>query len=251
MRLRERLQRHGGRLLLARYNDSKYHWHLEQRLIEARAQIPVVPLFEGMHHSLILPDDPHPNALAVRAAALWLAADLVARGWIEAGEGRPLPAVAAEAERQRALARSDEESLALSDAEHAATRAALHHAVDWRDATGLNQVYGAINGDGSAGARLLLALAPAGATLALELQALAGQPDLYPLEIQVEVDGRRLDPLVLPAGDSVQWRVELPPRPRADEPLELRLVPARWVVQQVDGTATLVSFRPLRIACEP
>ena len=249
--LQQRLASHGGRLLLARYEEGRYAWHLERRLVEAQAGIPVVPLFTGLSDKLVLSGDPHANALAEHAAATWVAADLLARGWVEAGEGHPLPPVPPEAEAQRGRPHSDDEIVALSDAELAVARRTLRSELDWRQAIGLNQAYGTINDDGSAGTRLLLALAPAGDTLAIELAALPDEPDLYPLEIGVEVDGRSLEPLVLSAGPEMTWRLKLPPRADPADAIEVRLVPARWVVRGIAGSETMASFRPLRIASEP
>jgi hypothetical protein len=42
----------------------------------------------------------------------------------------------------------------------------------------------------------------------------------------------------------------VPPRADAAAPLEVRLMPARWVIVPQGGSTTLASFRPLRIACE-
>lgn len=248
--LQQQLETHGGHLLLLQYEESKYNWHLQRRLAQAQSTIPIVPMFDGVGDALSLPTDPHPNALAVQAMAQWVAEDLVARGWIDGGERRPLPAVAPVAAERRARARTGAEFVKQSDALRAEARAALQPVVDWRDATGLNQVYGTINGDGSVGPRLLMALAPGGGTLALELQALPQQPDLYPLTVQVAVDGQRLEPLVLTYGDSVRWRLPLPPRAHPDAPLEVLLSCERWAVQDAEGSASMATFRPLRIACE-
>ena len=249
--LQRRLAQHGGHLLLARYEEARYAWHLERRLVEARAGIPVVPLFTGLSEALQLADDPHANALGERAAASWVAADLLARGWVEPGAGHPLPPVPPEAEAQRGRPHDDDEIVARSKAELAVARRTLRSVLDWREAIGLNQVYGTINDDGSAGTRLLVALAPGGDTLAIDLAALADEPDLSPLEIGVEVDGRPLEPLVLAAGPDMSWRLKLPPRSRPDDAIEVRLVPARWVVREIAGSLTIASFRPLRIASEP
>ena len=249
--LDRRLRDEGAHLMVVRYEETRYDWHLSRRLIESGAGIPIVPLFDGVDKTLSLPDDPHANATAVHAAAQWLAADLLAQGWIGAPARPPPAAVAPEAERRRARVRADAEVVAMSRATLDSARAELQPAVDWRDATGLHQIYGTINADGSAGARLLVALKPAGATLVLELQALPEPSALYPLAVQVSVDGRPLESLELTSGDSRQWRLALPPRERAGEPLEVLLVPASWAVQDVEGSASLVSFRPLRIACEP
>jgi hypothetical protein len=210
-----------------------------------------VPLFSGLSDALRLADDPHANALGESAAAAWVAADLLARGWVEPGAGHPLPAVPPEALAQRGRPHADDEIVALSDAEHSVARRTLRSVLDWREAIGLNQVYGTINDDGSAGTRLLLALAPGGDTLAIELAALADEPDLFPLEIGVEVDGQPLETIALSAGPDMSWRLKLPPRARPGDAIEVRLVPARWVVREIAGSLTITSFRPLRIASEP
>jgi hypothetical protein len=249
--LQQRLALHGGRLLLARYEEGRYAWHLERRLLEARAGIPVVRLFKALSDTLQLAGDPHANALAEHAAATWVAADLLARGWVAAGAGHPLPPGPPEAEAQRAPPHDDAEIVARSEAELTVARQSLRSVLDWREALGLNQVYGTINDDGSAGTRLLVALAPGGDTLAIELAALPEEPDLYPLEIGVEVDGRPLEPLALSAGPDTSWRLKLPPRADPGDAIEVRLVPARWVVREIAGSQTMASFRPLRIASEP
>ncbi|HZJ69788.1 MAG TPA: hypothetical protein VFF36_02575, partial [Planctomycetota bacterium] len=84
--------------------------------------------------------------------------------------------------------------------------------------------------------------------LVLELQSLPGQP---PMTVAVEVDGRPLQTLTLPAGDGQPWRLPLPARAQPDEALEIKLIPERWIVQDVGGSGVMASFRPLRIACEP
>jgi hypothetical protein len=41
----------------------------------------------------------------------------------------------------------------------------------------------------------------------------------------------------------------VPPRAEAGAPLEVRLMPERWVLVPQGSSSTLASFRPLRIAC--
>ncbi|HZJ71889.1 MAG TPA: hypothetical protein VFF36_13230, partial [Planctomycetota bacterium] len=84
----------------------------------------------------------------------------------------------------------------------------------------------------------------------VRIAPLEGRPDLYPLEVGVEIDGQRAGTLTLTADGPAEGAWPVPPRADAAAPLEVRLMPARWVIVPQGGSTTLASFRPLRIACE-
>jgi hypothetical protein len=215
--------------------------------------VPVLPLFTGVPAEFTLLTDPHPNAGAVDAMARWIAQDLLARGWVSAGAGRGVP----DPEERYGKVRSARPTPQLVDDVCAMldgqVRAALRDVLDWRTADGLAQVYGGVNEDGSAGARLtVLVNRPAGAgTLELELAPVDGRPDLYPLDVRLEADGQSIGTLTIPGEGALRTSVTLPGRDAAAAaaPLELRFVPERWVIAPVRHLEAPVSFRPLRIAC--
>jgi len=236
------------KLLFVAYETSPFLLHLQRRLVQEGAQAPVLPLFTEVTPDMMLPDDPHPNARTTAAMAAFIATDLVARGWVEARPGVAPPPVDERFTRARAPALSDEELLALSAEELQHARATLRPVADFRTGEGLAQVYGNLNRDGSTGCRLMLALAPTGRMLDVELAPITERQDLYPLPVIVEVDGVRVGVLHLRWEEPARERFALPERKDPDAPLEVRIVPWRWVTLDIRGLAQLVSFRAVRIA---
>jgi len=241
----------GARLLLVSYVEDEYATHLLRHLAQQDPELAVLRLLRSFPKELQLADDPHPNAQAVGAMATWIGAELLRRGWIEPGAGHPLPAVAPAVEALRSGPESAAALIAASDAARAAIAAQLRPALDMTSFEGVNQVYGTLNDDGSAAMRLLVALAPGGRRVLVRLAPLAGRPDLYPLDVGVEVDGLRVGAVTVPAEGSGEGIWPLPSRSDPSAPVEVRLAPARWVIVPQGNSTTVASFRPLRIACEP
>jgi hypothetical protein len=245
--LAERLQRHGSRLMLAQYVEDPYVWHLRRRLDELGLSLPVTPLFERLTDGLSLEEDPHLNAEAVAVMARWIAAELLESGWV-AGDAAALSPVEPAFDELRAAERDPAEIVALSDAARAEARQQLRSVVDWETFEGLNQVYSTLNPDGTAGARLLVALAPSGERVQIVLEPLESRPDLYPLAVGVEIDGNPVGTLPVTADETTAAEFALPERSDRQAPIEVRLVPERWVVIPQDASSAVASFRPLRIA---
>jgi len=244
--LSDTLAARGGHLLVACMDLNGYTLQFAARLRTAPRPPPVLSLFAAVTPDMILPDDPHPNARTAQAMGEWIADDLVARGWVP---GRAdAPASAAPFAEFRAPPLADATLLARAREAFERDRRALRPVVDFETFEGIGQVYGTLNRNGSAGARLVLLLAPAGRRLRVELAPLPQRPDLYPLDVQVLADGAPLGTLVVPASGTAQAEFELPPPAPGQPARELRLVPARWVTLDVQDVPQVVSFVPRRFA---
>ncbi len=265
-----RLAERGARLMVAPYIENRPGWHLAERLLAMAPEVPRVPLFTGVPPEFTLGDDPHPDAESAAAMATWLAADLLERGWVSAGASRSLPEVDTARRAKRAVPHTPDEVSRVCAELRAQDGARLRRVVDMTTADGQAQVYGGLNEDGSAGARLSLLLArPSGpAALELQLGPVVTRPDLYPLAVRVEADGVLLGIISMSAPEATgagttSVRLDLPEptmdpsarggapgaiEPASAVPMELKLVPERWVTADVRGRQALVSFRPLRFA---
>jgi hypothetical protein len=116
------------------------------------------------------------------------------------------------------------------------------------------QVFGGLNADLSARSRLLLVLRPDGGAVELELGPLAARPDLYPLDVAVEIDGRPAGHLSVTAEGPVSARLPLPAGTDRGQPVEVRLTPGRFLVlgersPAEIGSLAVSSFVPLRAEC--
>ncbi len=124
--------------------------------------------------------------------------------------------------------------------------------------------------------RLLAVLRRAGGRLRIEVEPVAERPDLYPMAVTVEADGRRVGEFVIAggagsdasgggastSGSSVRQVVTLD-LPAVGDPagspagvpasdaaaIDVKLVPARSGWMDVDGRWTEVSFRLISMAC--
>jgi hypothetical protein len=241
------LEREGGHLVVANFIDEPYTQRLQARLEQQPQRIPILPLFTWLQGDMILPDDPHPNAETLGAAATWIAADLVQRGWAPARPDAAAPGAGERFERWRAAPRTPEAALHLAAVARAADRAALRPAVDFSTFEGISQVYGNLNRDGSAGARLTLLLPCGAERLQVELDPLPDRPELYPLTVRVEVDGLQRGSLVLDAQAPACASFPLA-SPGMRLAHEVRLVPERWVTVTLQDVPQLAAFVPRRVA---
>jgi lysophospholipase L1-like esterase len=240
------LDARGGHLLLAAMDLNGYAVRLALRLRKLPHPVPVLSLFSSLTPEMILPDDPHPNARAAQAMGERIADDLVERGWVA---GRPdAPAATGPFAALRGAPPEDEALEARAREALDRDRRALRGVVDFENFEGINQVYGTLNPDGSAGARLVLLLAPAGLKLELELGPLPQRPDLYPLDVEVLADDQPLGRLTVPAEGPVRTSFELPAAAPRKLARELRLVPARWVTMSIHDVPQIASFVPRRFA---
>jgi len=248
--LERALAARGARLLVVFYVDGEYVVHLSEHLDQAGVSAPRLRLFQTFPRELGLPDDPHPHAEAAGVMATWIGAELLRLGWVEGDAGR-LPAVGGAYTALRSRPLSPEEVATSSAEQRRAVAAKLRPAVDFTTLEGVYQVYGTLNDDASVSMRLLLALAPAGPRVLVRLAPLESRPDLYPLQVGVEIDGRLAGSVEVVSTGPSEARFALPPRDDASAPVEVRLKPERWVTVPQGNSTTLASFRPLRIACEP
>jgi hypothetical protein len=247
--LSARLAERGARLAVAPYIENLPGWHLRERLLAVTPELPVLPLYSGVPPEFTLGSDPHPNAESAAVMATWIAGELLERGWVTRGANLPLSPVDAAHQARRAPQHTPDEVRSVCATLRSQALGQLRSVVDLSTGDGLAQICGGLGLDGSAGSRCALVLArPAGAAaLEVELAPFPGRPELCPLEVTVQVDGATLGTLAVPGdGSPCRSRWPLPP---GEGPLEIRLVPERWVTATVRGAQAIVSFRPRRIAC--
>ena len=117
---------------------------------------------------------------------------------------------------------------------------------------GFDQVFGGVNHDGSLGIRFLGVLKADGPFLCVKLGALEEVSHLYPLEVEVEVDGVNVGRIMVPAAKDnpqVEKWFDLPEREDPLAPLEVRLSPRHWVARTMEYKTLLASCRLISISC--
>ena len=241
--------RRGGQLLLLQWLDDMYGWSLRRRLAERGVQAPILPLFSEIPAELTLGFDSHPNAETVQGMACWVAADLIRRGWVP-GELATIPPASEAVRAARGPERPlGQDVLKATDFQWSGW-ARLQAAIDLQTRLGVGQIYGGVNIDGTAGARALFLLPRGASTLSVRLAGLAERPDLYPMEVGVQIDDRLAGTLRIEAEAEVEASFEVPQRPAPAPPIEVRLIPERFAaVKNGDVGWQLVSFRPVRLQC--
>jgi hypothetical protein len=243
----------GCRLLIVWATTDHYTWLLSERLVRSSPVPPATALLAYGREEFTLGHDPHFNAPTLDVAGRWLAEDLLARGWVPRGDDNPLPPAPEQYQEVRFTMPPPADWPGLAERARARWRELLRPDVDWRTGRGLLQVYGGCNLDGSARSRVLVLLGPGGGSLELELAPIEQRPDLYPLAVEVQVDGLPAGRVTVPADGPVSVRLPLPAGVDRRAPHEVRLSPERWVVLgepgALPGMRQLVSFRPLRAAC--
>jgi hypothetical protein len=253
--LAETLQRLGRHLVLLHVSEdginSGYAWFLRERLLDRGLAVPEIPGLVTLSEEFTLGKDTHPNAATSRALALWVAADLLQRGWVVPGANRPLPDVGETFTRHRVPPRDRETIRAKAHEFREEGLAALQSTIDFRTGRGFAQVYGGLNPDGTLGARLLALLAPKGRRLRVTLEPLPDEPVLYPLDIAVSVNGAVVGTLTLPAGNApVSSTFDLPASAEAGAPIDVRLAPARWTLVEYRRRSIPAAARLVAIGVE-
>jgi hypothetical protein len=247
--LAQALDRRGARLLLLQWTDVEYAWHLRRRMAEQQLDIPLLPLFTSLPAGLTLGFDSHPNAEAIAGVARWVAADLLARGWV-AGDPASIPPAAEEVEQARAAARPLADILRDASEFRWNAWALLKPVIDFQTYEGVGQIYGGVNRDGTAGARVLVLLPRAADTLSVRLAGLASRPDLYPMDVAVEIDDQPAGTLHVQGATEAEAQFDVPARPQPAPPIEVRLVPERFgVLWNGDHGPQFESFRPIQLRC--
>jgi hypothetical protein len=252
VRMAHRLAERDCRLLIVWTTTDHYTWFISERLAQDAPGLPMTALLEYTPTQFTLGFDPHFNVRTLDVWGRWLAQELLERDWVSRGAARPVPDAPSAYQELHYTMPPAEEWARLATEARARFRALLLPEVDWRTGRGLLQVFGGCNLDGSARSRVLVLLGPGGDTLELEFAPLGRRPDLYPLMVDVEIDGLPVGRVSVPPDGPVSVRLPLPAGVDPAAPHELRLTPERWVVLGEDGappgTRQLASFRPLRAA---
>lgn len=248
--LHDRLVGTGGRLVLLPYDDDPFHLHLRARLVRAGASIPVVPGLDEPAAEDTLGFNAHPNPATARALAIWLAEELLELGLIDPVEDIGLPAVPADVAGRRAPRIQDHEVPSRAAQLRSAARRQLSRRIETATGRGLLQVFGGLSREARIGSEFLAVL-PAGADSAeLTVQAIADRPDLYPLDLTIEVDGRWASTVTLDGvTDQGIARHRFPLQSGADgAPHEIRIRAHRLAVVDESGRSVLAScqFHSLR-----
>lgn len=244
--LQGRLAEYGGRLVLAPLESTLFH----ERLLQfVRARGAGIPVLEGMTHIRAehrLDDNRHTNGVFNRAAAWRFAEFLLDEGWVPGGVRSQLPPESELYRDNRRTPASDAESEAQVREIESLAAASIGPRIDLEDGTGCKQVYGGIWPDGGVGISFLAALSnEGGRTLRLEVERPRRQTGVYPLELEVEVNGVSAGAIALePRGPEarVVHDLELPPEV-ADAPfLDVLVVSSAWVQESFEGIRRLHAY---------
>ena len=102
--------------------------------------------------------------------------------------------------------------------------------------------------------RFLAMLKAVGKTLFVDLEALPDAPHLYPLAIEVEINGVRAGKLEVPFqndGAAKSKAVLIPAGVNEGSAVEIRLIPDRWVLHEYEGRSFVAACRIRSLACPP
>src|SRR5262249_44917183 len=130
----------GSRLLMIQTEQTAFAWNLVSRLQKAAPDLPVMYVDRTLPEKFQLPTDPHPNAQTQHVRAIWVAQELLARGLVDAGAGRPLPEVPPDYAELRRPAYDAATVERFAETWHDRTRKALLDEIDFRSGRGLRQI---------------------------------------------------------------------------------------------------------------
>lgn len=255
--LAEYLGRLDRKLMIMHYVENvdlmEYVWVLRERMLDRGLDIPEVPVMMNLAPALkAAPGDPHPSSLCAKAIAIWAAEEILKRGWVSPGAGNPLPEVPEEAAERRVPARGEEEIRKKVRELKEEALSLLQDEVNLETCRGFRQIFGGLNPDGSLNTRMLVLLKRAGPFLHVKLGAIPNAPQLYPLQIRVEVDGTPAGRITVPPleeQDVVEERFPLQGISNTNALIEVRLVPDHWVMHPFKGKSYLAACRVISIAC--
>ena len=250
------LDRRGVRFAMFDYEETEFTHALARRISRLEPQLPRIPLLDKVMPQDRLPTDPHPNATVNRVLAHWIAQELIENlHWVD---GRlPADVLPKAYLERRGVRHGSEEESALARRERAEQRALLRDVIDPGHGHGIQQIYGGLSPAATVGARLLAALPRQNGFLEVELAPLADHTNLYPMKIEVEVDGSIVGEIVVGEGGSdasirARFSLDLPVATRADgvtdDTFDVRLVPERFAVIEELGGSELASCRLVRLA---
>ncbi len=245
--LDETLASRGASLWMVAYRGSVFTSRLWLRLFDRDVSMPLINLLVSMPAEWTQVSNAHPNVAAVRHLATWLAEEVL-QGDLITGEVSSLPSVPDEFSALRALPVGVTALRNLVAAQTKETLALIQPEVDFRTGRGTGQIYGGIHPNGVMGPRLLVALAGEGNALDVELASLEGQPDLYPLDVTVEVDGKEVGMITLKEGAVSQGRFAIPSASIGNSVLEVRLRAKTWALLDWGGRGQTASCVPVKLA---
>ncbi|MEQ1894381.1 MAG: SGNH/GDSL hydrolase family protein [Planctomycetota bacterium] len=243
----ERLARAGARLALAFHEQGDFQRELRAALLRAGLALDELALYEGLERADTLGIDPHPSAATAGVMASWAAEELVRRGWIRTARPATLEELPEAVRARRAVLPDRAAALAWSEAFHARQHAALEARLDPRTLQGMLQVYGGINLDDSLEPWFAAALR-GGRELELSLAPLAGQPTLYPLEVEVYLQGARAGTLLVDGSgvSSARFALEV-----AEAPVEVLLVARDHTLVTMRGKSWTACARLVALEVRP
>ncbi len=247
--MEDMLAARGARLLVVHTDQSQYTWHLDTRLQRLAPELPFLYLERFLPPEFTLGVDPHANAATCNARANWIAADLLARGWVDRGADLPLPEVPEPHTRLLSPQHTPEEVRGYSAESRDRMRETVLDEIDFITGKGLRQVIGGLNIDRTLRMHGLFLLKANGPNVLMELGPLPGRPDLYPLEVGVELGGVPAGTITVGAPESTVVSVPLPPSVTPGTIFEVKLLPVTWCVDAANDRSQIISLRPLRIAC--
>lgn len=221
-----------------------YAWILRERMLDRGLRIPEIAGLTKLQKYHTLDGNPHPNADTARALAIWIAEGMIADNLITLAEGRTLPEVPAVAKKSKAVPRSEAEIRGFAAEFREESLAKLQSTVDTSTARGFHQVFGGLNPDGTMGIRFLTLLKPKGPNLTVRLSALQKKPCLYPLRLEVEVNGIPVGLLTVHHGTEEnpdEGRFTLPQEIDIEKPLEVALLPEWWSMTQFKKRSFIAS----------
>ncbi len=246
--VRVRLAERGAKFAVSPWFDDAFEWQFVRRVLDVEPAMEVVPWFSARGPADLLEGDPHPNARCVDARAAVIAKWLVARGWVDAREGRlvgvdkdyaarwaPLPAPSAIAARCRE--------------DVARWRAQFRTEIDLEHARGFHQLYGGVGPDFTVGRALWGSLvAQDGGELRLRIDRLGGESGVYPLSLEVRFGSETATVVVpMPEADASPLDLGTGITASGSDVVDVAVRASNWIVERANGTSRLASFRLLRV----
>ncbi len=241
------LKARGVPLIVAPYEDHEVERVLRARLEERGIRLPTIPLFSKMVADDTLGFDPHPNAETTRTVAVWLAQELSQRGFLPGETSSPWPAIPPQQQERRTTVLEGPALAEWVASSTADARAALRPRIVPETGEGIRQIYGGLHPNNTFGHGLLVLLGGTRESLRVALAPLEDRPDLYPLEVEVKVDGMVVGECRLEHSQPETTKEFAIPKSSTGSPIEVQLWPKRWVAHRVGKTTRVASCRLLTV----
>lgn len=249
-RLHDALEGRGVKLALFSYYEDApgrgYTWVLRERLLGSLTTFAEIPGLVALDPRVTLPNDAHPNAAGHLAFARWIARWLLDAGWVEPGEGHPVPDAPDGIEALRAARRSPQEVRARAAGFRAESLARAQGRIDLRTGQGIEQVYGGLNLDGTIGPRFLAFLRGRGARLRVELEPLDPAP-VPDVRVSIVIDGADWKTVTLDPATARQVAEVSLAEGDDDRVIEVALRARTWTARPVGPRLGIAAARLLSI----